>query len=286
MPNLPAFDPGPVIGIRIYRRDVVVVRRGKLHPGNRGEAPIRGSIAMFSKKSRQRLAFVANNTTVVFRTMMTLTYPRAWPTDGQKVKAQLNTFLTWLRRRLNKPSYLWFLEFQKRGAPHIHILVDSPLPQHKAGRALFFGEVSQQWYQVVGSADPRHLRAGTRCERIRKKDGAARYALKYCYKMEQKCVPAEYRNIGRFWGASRDVKPRQARVIPMDEASVRGVLSDWDYAPGPDTMVYQTLFGCADRFRQYSGIQIYLQLTNTPSCDTLALSSSDSQQLCHTTKEQ
>lgn len=225
---------------------------------------------MLSKKSRQRLAFVANNTRVVFRTMVTLTYPKEYPCDGTLVKKHLDSFLKWCKRRFGAPSYLWFLEFQKRGAPHIHLLLDAPMPQTEMERRLLFGEVSQAWYRIVKSGDELHLRAGTRVERIRKPDGAARYCLKYAYKTEQKCVPEQYRNVGRFWGCSRDVAPDKPRIIPMDEDVVRSILADWAYCPDEKTLVYQTLFGCAERFKAYSGVRVYadlegLQLSDWPT---------------------
>lgn len=274
MQRLPLFDPGPVVGIKIYKRDVVVVRRGVLHRGNNGIAPKRGEISMLSKKSRMRLAFTANNTRVVFRTMITLTYPKEYTTDGKEVKKHLNAFLVWCRRYFARPSYLWFLEFQKRGAPHIHLLIDTPLPQEKAQRLDVYSDVSVKWYDTVNSGDERHLRAGTRCERIRKPDGAARYALKYAYKTRQKCVPEPYRNVGRFWGCSRDVTPKDVRIWPMDELSVRTVLVDWEFCPSKDVLVYQTLYGCADKFRNYAGICVYADLTGTEIDDMLVLSTS------------
>jgi len=275
MPHMPKFDPGPVIGIKIYRRDVVVVRSGVLHRGNNGIAPRRGEITMLSKKSRQRLAFVANNTRVVFKTMVTLTYPGQFSSDGKVVKEHLNKFLLWCRNRFATPSYLWFLEFQRRGAPHIHLLIDTPLSQDKVQRLGAYADVARKWYIVVGSGDVRHLKAGTRVERIRKKDGAARYCLKYAYKMRQKMVPDAYRNVGRFWGCSRDVPPKDVRMWPIDELSVRAVLSDWEYCPSADTLVYQTLYGCADKFRNYAGIRVYADLTNRRIDDKLVLSTSD-----------
>lgn len=262
MTRTPFFDPGPVIGVRIYRSDVVVVREGIQANGHPDTNSKRKEITMFSKASRKRLAFIVNNTRVHFSSMITLTYPLDFPSDGQTVKKHLNTFLIWAIRRFKSPSYVWFLEFQKRGAPHVHILLCSPLPVIEEQRKKLFADVSERWYAIVGSNDPKHLAAGTRCERIRKPDGAARYALKYCYKMEQKCVPQAYRNVGRFWGTSRDVPPSEPRLIPMDEPSIRAVLADWDYCPDKDTLVYQTLFGCADRFNQYSGIRVFLTLTN------------------------
>ncbi|GAG78505.1 unnamed protein product, partial [marine sediment metagenome] len=78
---------GNVVGIEIYNSDVVVKREGYAPAvKDRTRAPIRE----FSKKSRQRLAFVASNTECVFKTMITLTYPRVFPGDGRVVKAHLN----------------------------------------------------------------------------------------------------------------------------------------------------------------------------------------------------
>jgi len=259
--DLPPFSPGPVVSVEIFNRDVVVHRRGRRHPGCVGIETGRGKITMLSQKSRQRLAFIANNTDVTFRTMITLTYPRFFPGDGRDVKQHLNTFLTWCRRHFSKPSYLWFLEFQRRGAPHIHMLLDYSLPRATLSRLDVYRRVAKSWYLIVRSRDERHMRAGTRVERIRKADGAKRYALKYAYKTKQKSVPGPYQNVGRFWGCSRDVRPRVGVTVAMDEMSVRQLLEDWEYKPAPGRMLYQTLFGCADRFRNSAAITKYADLT-------------------------
>lgn len=277
MVNLPPFDPGPIVGVRLFRRDVVIVRRGRMHPNRTPIPPQRGVIMFLSKKSRKRLAFIANNTHVLFQTMITLTYPSAYPNDGKDVKKDLNAFLVWARRRFAKPAYLWFLEFQKRGAPHIHLLFDYPLPQLASERNKVYGEVAAQWNKTVDSQDPFHLAAGTRTERIRKPDGAARYCLKYAYKTKQKCVPEPYQNVGRFWGCSRDVTPAEPRTIPMDESTVRAIIADWDYCPNEDTLVYQTLFGCTERFARYSGVRVWADLTNCDLSAMLTLSVSSKQ---------
>lgn len=268
------FDPGPIIGVQIYRRDVVVRRQGYSHPGNDDHMPERGKVTVFSKKSRQRLAFTVNNTTVEFRTMVTLTYPREYPTNGKAVKKHLNAFLTWARRRFSPLSYIWFLEFQKRGAPHIHLLLDYVLPQTSGLCVTVYREVGKRWFDIVGSGDAKHAVAGTRTERIRKPDGAARYALKYCYKMEQKWIPLDFRDVGRFWGCSRGVKPTEPRVIPMDDGTVRGILMDWDYSPDSHTLVYQTLYGCAERFDESNAVRVWRDLTSRDKANILPLSGS------------
>ena len=59
-------------------------------------------------------------------------------------------------------------------------------------------ELSKEWYRIVGSGDPKHLRAGTRVERIKR--SAISYVAKYAQKNEQKQVPEGFQNVGRFWG--------------------------------------------------------------------------------------
>jgi len=236
---------GTVTGIRIYSRDVVIVRDGDAPAG---DGHIRGEIKNWSLRSRQRLAFVAANTDANFRTMITLTYPQIYSNDGQRIKRDLDTFLKWLRRETAGCSYLWFLEFQKRGAPHYHILIDWPMPRTRQGEREVRFRVAATWYRIVGSGDAKHLAAGTRTERVRKDDGAKRYAVKYALKMEQKAVPPAYRNVGRLWGASRDVMPVARAEFQVTEDDIRGQIENWPYKPDADRTLYRVLYGCASLF--------------------------------------
>jgi len=241
-----------VRGILLYKQDVVVLREPGLPHAQGGD---RGSITEFSYQSRQRLAFVAANTPIRFRTMLTLTYPAEWETDGEKVKAHFRAFREWIARDIgSRPEYLWFLEFQERGAPHFHLLVDWPLSLDVDERKWFRWRVSVTWYRLVGSESIDHLIAGTRVERIRKVDGAARYGVKYALKMRQKAVPPGYQNVGRFWGCSRGVIPKPEQEVRCTEDDLRGVLEGWQYEPDEHTPLYTLLYGVADRVREYLGV--------------------------------
>lgn len=121
--------------------------------------------------------------------IITLTYPKDFPSDGRRVKKHLELMRDWFRYR--GVSAFWFLEFQARGAPHFHLFTDNPVIKE---------ELSKKWYEVVGSGDIKHLRAGTQIQRIRKPHAIAAYAAKYATKPEQKTVPEGYSNVGRFWG--------------------------------------------------------------------------------------
>lgn len=121
--------------------------------------------------------------------IITLTYPAQFPSNGKTVKHHLELMREWFRYR--GVSAFWFLEFQARGAPHFHLFTDNPVDAK---------ELSRKWYEVVGSGDEKHLRAGTQIQRIRKPYAIAAYAAKYATKAEQKAVPSDYSNVGRFWG--------------------------------------------------------------------------------------
>lgn len=237
---------GAVQGVTLYQNDVVVRRAG----GHRNsEPPPRGTVVEFSYKSRQRLAFIAANTDVQFRTMVTLTYPAAFAQDGEVVKKHFQAFLAFCRRDFGKPNYLWFLEFQRRGAPHFHLLHDCPLPRTRVLVSAVRFRVAATWYRIVGSKDEKHLAAGTRVETLRTSRGGARYAVKYAFKMRQKVVPKPYQNVGRFWGCSKACIPQPIDIVNCTEDDIRGVLQDWKYAPKEDQDLYKVLYGAAARFR-------------------------------------
>jgi len=157
------------------------------------------------------------------------------------VKRNLNQFLVELRKRIPGLDYLWFLEFQKRGAPHIHVLI----------RGMRVSRVNQTWlsetwYRICNTGDIKHLAAGTRLERIRKQDGARHYTVKYAFKMRQKVVPEGYRNVGRFWGHSKSVKPTLRSTHQCTEDDLIGALEagGWEYLRG-DTIWYKVLYGAS-----------------------------------------
>lgn len=228
----------PVTAVRVYRQDVVVVRQGV---SRQGVYPGRADVKVFSRRSRQRLAFIASNTDIMFTSMLTLTYPKQFPNDGQDVKYNLKMFLKELRRKVPAVSVLWFLEFQRRGAPHIHILIRG-VRVYKPMQEW----VSKTWYRICGTGDIKHLAAGTRLERIRKPNGARNYCVKYAHKMKQKRVPKNYRNVGRFWGHTRDVKPVMRCKVQCTNDDLVGALEStgWAYLRG-ETVRYHTLYGAA-----------------------------------------
>jgi hypothetical protein len=153
----------------------------------------RGIIQGFSRASRRRLLDLVNQVDrgqvqgdqVLF---VTLTYPSAWSQDWSLWKRDLQALIRRLKRRYPGISGIWRLEFQKRGAPHFHLLIFGVF-------AINRGWLSESWYKIVGSRDPKHLVAGTQVSRIRSWRGILFYVAKYMAKTDKVDFPT-----GRVWG--------------------------------------------------------------------------------------
>jgi len=184
--------------------------------------------------------------------LVTLTYPGDWlavaPT-GQAVKRQmLALFKRWQRAWGSPFLGVWKLEFQRRGAPHVHLLCVPPLARTADG--LVFREwLSAAWAAVVDAPDPaeyaRHLAAGTGVDyseglRMTDPKRVAVYFTKhgtFSAKEYQNEVPAEWQapgcGPGRFWGY-RGLKRRTAEVELAPSAAVLAArtLRRWSAAQG------------------------------------------------------
>jgi len=224
----------PVSTMDIYPGNVLVIHRKALRPNS----PHRGNrrdVKGFSRSSRINLAFLVSACPISFSSLLTLTYLDA-PLDLREAKNHLAEMLCWLKRIRGTYSYVWFIEFTKAGQPHFHILCSI---EAKHIDNLSFG---LKWASIIGAANVHYSSLLDRKERtvfdavvsvhahksaiqeIRKPDGAKRYALKYALKLEQKRVPALYRNPGRFWGNSYDAIPKP---VQTDISVTEDELRDW-----------------------------------------------------------
>lgn len=105
--------------------------------------------------------------------MVTLTLPGDWEAvapDGKTFKGYVENFRKrWIKATGEKWRVLWKLEFQRRGAPHMHLLIRVPV--FVKGQR-FEDWLSRSWADVVGASKlvdddkggseyTRHLAAGT-----------------------------------------------------------------------------------------------------------------------------
>lgn len=182
--------------------------------------------------------------------MVTLTYPGDWlavAPDGKTVKAHLRALRRRYERAWEEPlTAVWKLEFQRRGAPHFHLLL---VPPHgvarqpgarataaaRVGAGLPFREwLSAVWADIVDHPDPeekrRHFLAGTGVDfaeglKARDPKRVAVYFTKhgsFASKEYQHCVPEPWQEPGagpgRFWGYWRLERRTAAVEVEPDEA--------------------------------------------------------------------
>ena len=100
--------------------------------------------------------------------MVTLTYPGDWEVvapSGASVKRHMVLWRKRFQREYGEPArYIWKMEFQRRGAPHIHLWMAPPMSPGRSGRG-FAQWLSDAWARIVNHPDPeqkaRHRLAGT-----------------------------------------------------------------------------------------------------------------------------
>lgn len=149
--------------------------------------------------------------------MITLTYPGDWQTvapDGKAAKRHVSLLKKRYEREYGEPLIgVWKLEFQRRGAPHTHILSSI-----KMDLGLFQLWMSKTWADIVNHPSPtekeKHLLAGTQVKawpdyykesphRISRYFGKHSSANAYGVKEYQNRAPELWikaGSIGRFWG--------------------------------------------------------------------------------------
>src|SRR5208282_365500 len=78
------------------------------------------------------------------------------------------------------------------------------------------------WYEVVGSSEPRHLAAGTRVEAVKSNRGVFAYASKYLAKVEDD-LATEYKSIGRCWGIMGREHLPWATIVELSLSYEQGI---------------------------------------------------------------
>jgi hypothetical protein len=107
------------------------------------------------------------------------------------------------------------LEFQQRGVPHFHFF-SSISPDNDDFREW----AAVAWNKIIGDSEQNLLFQKHRRNFIEWKMDSGKYLVKeYLAKCDQKHVPEEFHNVGRFWGNSRSMKPVSQEIIPGVEYS-------------------------------------------------------------------
>lgn len=221
--------------------------------------------------------------------MVTLTYPGGWQAVAPSAavcKGHVDTLKKRFQRAYGRPLVgVWKREFQRRGAPHYHILTVPPGPTMIAGRRQTFQEwLAAAWVDVVAPADPLDRAAMLAVHRgpgvvdfgegMRARDPKrlAVYFSKhgsFGAKEYQNEAPAEWTGdvapfadqgtVGRFWGVwGLDKARTTVEVSPVEATAAVRTLRRWQRANGfrVQRVVWRTDTRTGVQRRRKSGVWV------------------------------
>lgn len=169
----------------------------------------RGEVQSFSVGSARRMRRFLQESEARYLHMGTLTVGRDWSRDPADFRRAVDRWLGYALRELRAEhrehgeseqlaSIFWFVEFQSRGAPHLHLFYTRWV--HWSGLAHRWHKLCER-FGLCGPDEHKFWSTSTRFEQIRGGyRGMLAYATKYARKTEQKQVPTGYEWTGRFWG--------------------------------------------------------------------------------------
>lgn len=256
------------VTIRTYAH-VIKVSQRHAAPEQKAPKARRGAITEFSRKSRKRMLELtaslrnANHQSTFFAT---LTYPGEFTWLASEVKAHLRAFQMRFKRFFTGAGVIWRLELKKRKSgkskgmvvPHFHLII--------VNAAVSWGTmmrwIRKNWYEVVGSEDEDHYKAGVDVQDVKSFRHLMHYVSKYAAKDEDDADPWE-RPWGRRWGAWGNVDAEPMHVIRLTArqwAMLKRLIAAWmkskgsSYADRVKRMSPRrgcSIFGLGDEDHQY-----------------------------------
>lgn len=236
-PESPSISPTDTSSRYVFSVSPGSMRIQKHDPRLQGERvqnwQARKPVLCWSPKSRSRMVerlatldyspFEIENTMIAF---LTLTYPGDWLTvvpSADEAKKHFRALQKRFERTFGRPFFaVWKMEFQRRGAPHFHLLAPIPIGVH------FSEWLSACWANIVAHPNPtekaKHLLAGTATDVAKgiSANNAQRISYYFSKHASANVGPKEYQNtppeewvaagsVGRFWGYW-GVKPAIAKI--------------------------------------------------------------------------
>lgn len=223
----------------------MILKKKEYYPDKKRGGGGRSNVTDYSMKSRKR--FYEKLLTINWGEIpeenicfATLTYPGQYPKDGQELKRQLDVLSKRLMRfgsDYKGLSFVWKLEFQRRGAPHYHFIVVTGkplfLPDFRKWLSDAWSDIVRKWMEekqidpeIIATEYENHKKAGVEADPIKKsKEGMISYLALYIggktkkkAKEYQHHLPEEYSNVGRWWGIyGKQLKKNNTKIRQISE---------------------------------------------------------------------
>jgi len=223
-----AWKPARIV---LYGHEIRIEAAKPLQTFTRVGGGIRSRITGFTRRSRHSLMRTINRINcaqVGPMGFVTVTYHLNW--QERDVKRDLDLYFKRLRRRFPGLSYVWRLDYQRRGAPHFHILLF--FPTHQVLDIEDEALLAHHWNQVVDEdGNFAHAKHGTKVIIFEDGfEGVFMYLNQYCTKMEEGGTTTLEGYTGSYWNKSQNLplKPIDEIIIDEGEAvEVRRQMRNW-----------------------------------------------------------
>ncbi|MGW8286476.1 MAG: rolling circle replication-associated protein, partial [Candidatus Deferrimicrobiaceae bacterium] len=186
----------------------------------------RGEIREFSASARGRMVRFLRECEADYRYMGTLTVAGEYSRDPEDFRAAVDAWLVAAMRQLkaahqhdhdsiDNASIFWWIEFQTRGAPHLHIYYTHFMPWYDL--AVRWASLCVAHGLCPEDQESSFTRTSTKFEKIRAGyRGMIAYARKYAIKEEQKhevegVLEGGWR--GRFWGVRGNRRRGSCHIV-------------------------------------------------------------------------
>ena len=151
----------------------------------RPPTPARGIIQTMSAKASRRMklrlaTFDYINYKVRF--FATFTYGEVFPTDRETIKSDLSRLLKRIERTISECCIVWRVEYQKRGAPHFHLMILHQEYLNVTKRRRLAGDIRKHWGEITEHINAYSYTTASDIREISSVDKVLTYLSKYVAK--------------------------------------------------------------------------------------------------------
>lgn len=213
--------------LQVFANRIVCKHKYRYPDGKRPQPPTDHSIRGFSRASRKRmidgLASWKNMTSNCF--FITLTYHEEWGEHFSAWKRDIDVIVKRMKREFPTIGGVWKLEFQRRGAPHFHLIVCA---EEFKTRELLMDWFTKAWGEIAHENSIYQGEYATRVDKITGQRHAMHYAAKYMSKETPQAIDEETGEIlgniatGRCWAFFGNVDRSPVAEIPLTWRAAKG----------------------------------------------------------------
>lgn len=178
-------------------------------------------ITKFSINARRRMIKFLSMVNLEFYEdplFVTTTFHNAYPKNSEQLKTILRNYLKKLKYSFPDLHYAWRLEWQKRKAPHFHILLFPSKPRNNYERDKLVKQIKLAWFSFLKDHDYYTFKYSCDVQTIKEKKKLYSYVSKYTAKTEEE---SEIVYSGQRHGHSRDINIKPIESFSTSQEFVK-----------------------------------------------------------------